>query len=599
MLAQSPTDILAAIDAMKRQRPVVLGAALAPSNAVEEILVQIWAEVLRLDRVGVTDNFFYLGGDSIQLTQVSARVRDRFGLEIDFAYFFEEPTVAGIARIVRQEAGEVIAERVTPLRATLNSICLDTSDWKINSRAVEDIRCLVIPTSDRPDTLQRCVQSATANLLRNNRECRLVIVDDSRSPECAQKNLAIVEELARSCDLIVQYFGKEEYTTYITELTNGGIVPHVAEFALRGWSQHGSLAGAGAPRNFLLLIAAGEAFASIDDDTESLYARHSNYSPHVKEQNNSVDPSTLTPWPDLDTTLTALPPFDIDFLAVHEQLLGHEFTKLDGRVLTTMFGVAGDCGWGSPSRFFQYQEQIARSGIDWNTAIACRDMLRAPTSYVVSSGAEMLMTTAFAATGKVLLPPFMPVGRGSDLIFGRLMKIIYPSALFGHLPFGVLHTPAAVRKFWLGEQFRSAGTSDISTMCLALLKNCPHASEPVEAFHRVGEYLQDIAQSPLADFEEMLREQTRVFIEEQLSAIEQQADAVRSMCSMVAEDAVQYCDKARGQLNGPNAGLPVELLSNDDSSHALADARKLMGQFGELLFAWPTILAIGRDMKLL
>ena len=51
------------------------GTYRAPSNAVEEILADIYAQVLGLDRVGVDDTFFVLGGDSILSMQVAARAR--------------------------------------------------------------------------------------------------------------------------------------------------------------------------------------------------------------------------------------------------------------------------------------------------------------------------------------------------------------------------------------------------------------------------------------------------------------------------------------------------------------------------------------------
>ena len=91
----------------------------APGNAVEEILAGIYAEVLGLDRVGVDDSFFDLGGDSILSMQVVARARAA-GLTCRPRDIFVEQTVARLARVagVADADAGVIDEGVGPVVAT-------------------------------------------------------------------------------------------------------------------------------------------------------------------------------------------------------------------------------------------------------------------------------------------------------------------------------------------------------------------------------------------------------------------------------------------------------------------------------------------------
>ncbi|HEX6367446.1 MAG TPA: amino acid adenylation domain-containing protein [Longimicrobium sp.] len=95
----------------RRALPVVDGArAIArapyvpPRTPDEATLAAIWAEVLRVERVGVNDGFFDLGGHSLLATQVVSRVLDAFGVELPLRYMFERPTVAGLAETLAEEA---------------------------------------------------------------------------------------------------------------------------------------------------------------------------------------------------------------------------------------------------------------------------------------------------------------------------------------------------------------------------------------------------------------------------------------------------------------------------------------------------------------
>ena len=70
---------------------------VAPRNPLEQKLAAIWQEVLRVDQVGVFDNFFDLGGHSLLATQVVSRLQQAVGSQVPLKMFFAAPTVAGLA----------------------------------------------------------------------------------------------------------------------------------------------------------------------------------------------------------------------------------------------------------------------------------------------------------------------------------------------------------------------------------------------------------------------------------------------------------------------------------------------------------------------
>jgi amino acid adenylation domain-containing protein len=89
-----------ALPSPDRSRPELDKAFVAPRTPTEELLAEIWAQLLDIERVGIHDNFFDLGGHSLLATQVVSRIRETFQVEIPLRRLFEVPTVAGLAESI-------------------------------------------------------------------------------------------------------------------------------------------------------------------------------------------------------------------------------------------------------------------------------------------------------------------------------------------------------------------------------------------------------------------------------------------------------------------------------------------------------------------
>lgn len=94
-------------------RPELRENYVAPTTRLEELVAGIWAEVLGLERVGINDNFFDLGGHSLIATQVMVRVRRMTDVELPLRVLFEGPTVAKLAAEI--EAAPGAASSLPPL----------------------------------------------------------------------------------------------------------------------------------------------------------------------------------------------------------------------------------------------------------------------------------------------------------------------------------------------------------------------------------------------------------------------------------------------------------------------------------------------------
>jgi amino acid adenylation domain-containing protein len=101
-------------------RPRLERPYAAPETPVQETLASVWREVLGIDRVGIDDDFFHLGGHSMLAVRMAARVRDTFGLELALAQVFEHPTIRELGgSVTGQMLGEVDDGELADLLAEL------------------------------------------------------------------------------------------------------------------------------------------------------------------------------------------------------------------------------------------------------------------------------------------------------------------------------------------------------------------------------------------------------------------------------------------------------------------------------------------------
>ena len=107
-----------------RAKPVSPPPGAAPATALEQQLVEIWAELLNVPVVGVHDNFFDLGGHSLLAVQLLSRVRQALGVDLSLEVVYGGAfTVAEMAKAIEigeiQQAG---AEQYTALLEELDAL---------------------------------------------------------------------------------------------------------------------------------------------------------------------------------------------------------------------------------------------------------------------------------------------------------------------------------------------------------------------------------------------------------------------------------------------------------------------------------------------
>jgi amino acid adenylation domain-containing protein len=84
-------------------RPQLETAYLAPFTRMEKLIVDTWKEILKLDKIGINDNFFHLGGNSLSLIKVNNKLKEVLKKEIPVMEMFQFPTIHTLARHIIEE----------------------------------------------------------------------------------------------------------------------------------------------------------------------------------------------------------------------------------------------------------------------------------------------------------------------------------------------------------------------------------------------------------------------------------------------------------------------------------------------------------------
>ena len=85
---------------MTSARPRRLERTAPHGAATEEALLALWRDLLEIDRIGVNDDFFQLGGESLLAARLVRRVRDEMQADLPMSALFDAPTVAELAELV-------------------------------------------------------------------------------------------------------------------------------------------------------------------------------------------------------------------------------------------------------------------------------------------------------------------------------------------------------------------------------------------------------------------------------------------------------------------------------------------------------------------
>jgi AMP-binding enzyme/Phosphopantetheine attachment site/AMP-binding enzyme C-terminal domain len=125
-LQSLPVNSAGKIDRHALPAPQIDGHSIdessAARNAVEKVLLDIWRDALKLDGLGIHDDFTEIGGDSLLGAQIAARINDSFALAAPLGGLFHTPTVARLAEWLTEQTEPGQAEKVATILLHIDSM---------------------------------------------------------------------------------------------------------------------------------------------------------------------------------------------------------------------------------------------------------------------------------------------------------------------------------------------------------------------------------------------------------------------------------------------------------------------------------------------
>jgi hypothetical protein len=217
----------------------------------------------------------------------------------------------------------------------------------------------------------------------------------------------------------------------------------------------------------------------------------------------------------------------------------------------------------------------------------------------ITDRAENLMTTFVGLDNRLLLPPFAPLCRGEDGLFGVTLSQTLMSSFVAHLPWIMLHTPAD-RSFWPGEITRSASGISFTFLLALLVKSYQFGTgtlDDAQRMRKLGKYLEQIGDMPTEDFAEFLHSRIRPEVNALISHLQEQLEQESSPTRSWAHDVERFISIAKHTFMRRESAVPLELTNGRTISEALELTRRLVSKFGQLLHWWPDISEVARQFK--
>ena len=465
---------------------------------------------------------------------------------------------------------------------------------------------IAVPTRNRALGLRDCLLSYHDHFSTLDIPISYIVLDNSTEHSFFRENQTMIDELQHNYKLDILHLDQIQRHHLCFEIAHATQIPEsVIQFALLGDQR--CIDSYGACRNALLLSTRASLSIQVDDDTQCYLTSSSTETGleiSSKRRPNIYKPMSFLP-------LSQENPEDIHLYKEHVKWLGeapldvfaetlnqnllptltHSSPKIlellshpNATIATTYLGTVGDSGMqGHASRLFDPHEQLLASEDDFNQLMTTRWMIKSVPQTTISDSPHC-MTIHIGLDTRKLLPPFMPVMRNEDGVFGAVKHVCFPHYLSAYLPYTIQHLPPEERPIpSLDEALRSPEMRTNDLVCqLVLYAKQDFAHAP--SLKTLGEYLLEIASSSPDSFRQLVQDkahQTRLNI---IAFAQQQLEAYTNAPDFWTRGVHTYIDSLK---------KPADAFAPADIDGPFEDRwvifQDLVHQYATLLTHWETI----------
>lgn len=478
-----------------------------------------------------------------------------------------------------------------------------------------------IPTTGHKERLGRVISSFARNAREYGRALEFMV--SSNGPAAtAGETAALVESLAREESVKITLLDDEERLRYARRLAErAGVDPEIAIFAISDPLKAGFACGAN--RNAMLLRNSGRAYLSLDDDMVCEMA----VAPEKISQEGLVVFSSrdgFERWfyPEYGKAFEGRRMVQGDYLALHEQMLGHSvgaflarakkldmigvtdpmlrrLQETDGRIVATFTGHSGHPGIPTSYYYLTFREEtlerLTRDGEAQYRAYLASGGVCALAPRMAIADASLSPGMAIGIDARVLIPPFPPVMHAEDFVWGATIWQCCAAAFAGHLPVTVRHDPGLARGIIAPplNGKRAVAMWEFAHLLRGMLLGWmppPGSLDTAVRMDSLGRYLCDVAGSPAGEFHEYLRWYVMGHESDKIAFMETCLEEERDAPGFWRADVEDYIDQTRRALAEPDFDIPFDMREKWTADEARGLIQGMVREYGRLLRAWPGLV---------